>query len=204
LFLLFYPTRFFSKIFQKRDNYHRPSFFRPINPSHELIFFLECLFFNPPLLQVSVECKSKRFKKGGIMDKDRRKMIIGATMAGASAMLANSVFASNTKPSEKENTMKQLKFYLDTHDRQKETFPAKITPLEFEKFYVKYKAACYAEGVVPVRLHVGYEDGRAFCLTMAPDAESVKRAHDKLGLPFDSITEVAMATPGDTFFRQSA
>lgn len=87
---------------------------------------------------------------------------------------------------------------------RKKTFPAKISPLEFEQFYAKYKEACAAEGVVPIRLHVGYGEGRAFCLTMAPDADSVKRAHDRLGLPYDSITEVKMATPGDTFFREPA
>lgn len=98
--------------------------------------------------------------------------------------------------------MKPMKFYMDTHDRVNKTFPAKITPLEFEGFYAKYENACYEEGVIPMRLHVGYDDGRAFCLTMAPDAESVKRAHDRVGLPYDTITEIAMATPGDTFFRR--
>jgi len=91
---------------------------------------------------------------------------------------------------------------MDTHDKTRNTFPQKLTPQDFEGFFAKYEAACYAEGVIPVRLHVGYGEGRAFCLNMAPDAEAVKRAHDKVGLPFDSITEVNMATPGDTFFRR--
>ncbi len=99
--------------------------------------------------------------------------------------------------------MKTMKFFLDTHDRDKETFPKKITPAEFEKFYAQYKQVCYDEGVIPIRLHVGYNDGKAFCLTMAPDIETVQRAHEKIGLPYDSITEVQMATPGDTFFRAS-
>lgn len=100
--------------------------------------------------------------------------------------------------------MKSLKFFMDTHDRANKTFPAKITPVEFEGFYAKYEKACYEEGVIPVRLHVGYNSGRAFCLTMAPDTESVKRAHDRVGLPYDTITEIATATPADTFFRRSA
>lgn len=98
--------------------------------------------------------------------------------------------------------MKPLKFFMDTHDRANETFPAKITPIKFEGFYTKYEKACYEEGVIPVRLHVGYNEGRAFCLTMAPDIEAVKRAHDRVGLPYDTITEIATATPGDTFFRR--
>jgi len=98
--------------------------------------------------------------------------------------------------------MKPMRFFMDTHDKTRNTFPQKLTPQDFEGFFAKYESACYAEGVIPVRLHVGYDEGRAFCLNMAPDAEAVKRAHDKVGLPFDSITEVNMATPGDTFFRR--
>lgn len=98
--------------------------------------------------------------------------------------------------------MKPMRFFMDTHDKTRNTFPQKLTPQDFEGFFAKYEAACYAEGVMPVRLHVGYGEGRAFCLTMAPDADAVKRAHDRVGLPFDSITEVNMATPGDTFFRR--
>lgn len=98
--------------------------------------------------------------------------------------------------------MKPMRFFMDTHDKTRNTFPQKLTPQDFEGFFAKYEAACYAEGVIPVRLHVGYGEGRAFCLNMAPDAEAVKRAHDRVGLPFDSITEVNMATPGDTFFRR--
>jgi hypothetical protein len=100
--------------------------------------------------------------------------------------------------------MKPMRFFLDTHDRARKTFPAKLTAEEFEVFFVQYEKACYEEGVVPLRVHVGYEDGRAFCLNMAPDADAVKRAHAKVGLPFDSITEVTTATPGDTFFRRRA
>ena len=100
--------------------------------------------------------------------------------------------------------MKSLRFFLDTHDTAKGTFPAGLTPEQFDGFYPQYEAACYEEGVVPVRVHVGYGDGRAFCLTMAPDAEAVRRAHQRVGLAFDSITEVRMATPGDTFLRRAA
>lgn len=99
--------------------------------------------------------------------------------------------------------MQAMRFFIDTHDRERETFPPGLTPEDFEGFYANYEQACYAEGVVPLRVHVGYEDGRAFCFTMAPDAEAVRRAHARVGLPFDSITEVRTATPGDTFFRRS-
>ncbi len=97
--------------------------------------------------------------------------------------------------------MKNLKFYLDTHHRSRETFPAQLSPEDFEAFYGKYLEACEAEGVVPLRVHVGYEDGLAFCLNMAPGPDAVRRAHERVGLPFDTITEIQTATPGDTFFR---
>ena len=100
--------------------------------------------------------------------------------------------------------MQPLRFFLDTHDAAHGTFPAGLTPEQFAGFYPVFEAACYEEGVVPIRIHVGYGDGRAFCLTMAPDAEAVKRAHTRAGLPFDSVTEVNLATPGDTFMKRAA
>jgi hypothetical protein len=49
--------------------------------------------------------------------------------------------------------MKPMRFFLDTHDRSRNTFPAKLTPQEFEVFFAKYEKACCDEGVVPVRLY---------------------------------------------------
>ncbi|MBS4099450.1 MAG: DUF4242 domain-containing protein [Sulfuricella sp.] len=100
--------------------------------------------------------------------------------------------------------MPALRFFLDTHDRSRNTFPASLSVTEFEGFFALYQQACQAEGVIPVRLHVGLAEGRAFCLNLAPDGDAVRRAHERVGLPFDSITEVSMATPGDIFLRGSA
>lgn len=100
--------------------------------------------------------------------------------------------------------MQSMKFFIDTHDVSSNSFPEGLTPEQFEGFFAQYEQACYAENVVPLRVHVGYAEGRAFCFTMAPDADAVRRAHEKVGLPFDNITEVTTATPGDTFFRRSA
>jgi hypothetical protein len=100
--------------------------------------------------------------------------------------------------------MTPLRFFLDTHDRDQGSFPATFGKTDMVGFYPAYEAACYAEGVIPVRLHVGFGSGRAFCLTMAPDADAVKRAHDRLGLPYDSITEVTLAAPGDALFAPPA
>lgn len=100
--------------------------------------------------------------------------------------------------------MAPLKFFIDTHDAANETFPAGISPEAFAGFHAQYVEACRAEGVVSLRIHVGFEEGRAFCFTMAPDAEAVKRVHQRVGLPFDEITEVVTSTPGDLFFVRAA
>ncbi len=100
--------------------------------------------------------------------------------------------------------MQTMKFFMDTHDQAEQTFPAGLSTEQFEGFLAKYELACQAEGVVLLRVHVGMEAGRAFCFTMAPDADAVRRAHERVGLPFSGITEVATATPGDIFFNRKA
>lgn len=93
--------------------------------------------------------------------------------------------------------MAALKLFMDVHDRDNGTFPADIDAPGFREFFAQYQAACAAEGVIPVRAHVGMREGRAFCYNLAPDADAVRRAHERVGLPFDSITEVTTMTPGD-------
>lgn len=95
--------------------------------------------------------------------------------------------------------MQALRYFIDTHDRARQTFPENLSPEDFAGFYAQYQAVCREEGVVPLRTHVGFAEGRAFCFNMAPDAEAVRRVHERLGLPFDAITEVTTATPGDMF-----
>lgn len=100
--------------------------------------------------------------------------------------------------------MRKMRYFIDTHDSAKGTFPAGISKEDFTGFYEKYQAACAAEDVVSLRIHVGLGEGRAFCVTMAPDAEAVRRAHERVGLPFDSITEISTASPDALFAPTSA
>ncbi|MFD2180686.1 DUF4242 domain-containing protein [Rhodoplanes azumiensis] len=97
--------------------------------------------------------------------------------------------------------MRPLRLFIDTHDKRTETFPDGLTREQFAAFFSTFESACRDEGVVILRSHVGLGDGRAFCLTMAPDADAVRRAHDRVGLPFDDITEVEIADPADTLLR---
>lgn len=97
--------------------------------------------------------------------------------------------------------MQRMRFFIDTHDQRSKSFPGGITKEQFADFFSTYEKAARDEGVVVLRVHVGFEEGRAFCFTMAPTAEHVRKAHERAGLPFDSITEVLTATPGDLFFQ---
>lgn len=70
-----------------------------------------------------------------------------------------------------------MKFFIDTHDHRSNTFPAGITKEQFQDFFSQYEKASREAGVV------------------------VLRAHEQAGLPFELITEVATATPGDLSFE---
>jgi hypothetical protein len=97
--------------------------------------------------------------------------------------------------------MTTMKFFVDTHDQRSGTFPGELSKEQFAAFFSAYEKACRDEGSVVLRAHVGLEAGRAYCFNMAPSAAHVKRAHEKAGLPFEAITEVVTATPGDLFFE---
>ena len=97
--------------------------------------------------------------------------------------------------------MQKMKLFLDTHDKKNGTFPDSIGKDVFAGVYEKYAAACDAEGVVIISTMLNAADGRMFCLNMAPDKDAVKRAHDRIGLGFDTITEVTSTTPGDIYFK---
>ena len=100
--------------------------------------------------------------------------------------------------------MQAMKFFIDVHDARSKTFPSGLDQQQFHDFFVKYEKECRKLGVVVLRTHVGLEEGRAYCFNMAASADLVKKAHDAAGLPFESITEVTTATPGDLFFRPAA
>lgn len=93
--------------------------------------------------------------------------------------------------------MQNLRFFIDTHDKNNQTFPESISPDDLAKFYESYEQACKEEGVISLKIHVGFDEGRAFCLNMAPNADAVFRVHQKIGLQYDNITEVNTISPAD-------
>ncbi len=101
------------------------------------------------------------------------------------------------------HTVKKMKLFIDTHNRDLGTFQADITPAKLSQFYEGYQQACAEEGVIPLKIYTGLEAGRAFCLTLAQTSDAVERAHERAGLPYDSISEVTSVSPGDLFFQPS-
>ena len=97
--------------------------------------------------------------------------------------------------------MSELKLFIDTHNRESGTFPQQISPSEFAEFYAGYRQACSEEEVIPLKIFSDIEQGKAFCLTLAKNVEAVKRAHERVGLPFDSISEVKSISPKDLYLE---
>lgn len=91
-----------------------------------------------------------------------------------------------------------MKYFIDTHDRTKGSWPeAEVTEAEFIEIYSQFEKACEDEGGADLGAHVNVAEGKAYCFTKGPDADAIRRAHDRLGFPFDSITEVRRVTGVD-------
>ena len=91
-----------------------------------------------------------------------------------------------------------MKFFIDTHDKSKGSFPTQALTEEqfFAQFDALEKAASQFQAVGHAA-HVNLVDGKAFCLMSGPDEEAIRRAHAAIDLPYDSITEVRRVTGAD-------
>ena len=68
------------------------------------------------------------------------------------------------------------------------------------EFFAKFDAleeAAPQFGVGAHAAHVNLKEGKAFCFMSGPDREAVRKAHEAVHLPFDSITEVKRVTGAD-------
>ena len=84
-----------------------------------------------------------------------------------------------------------MKYFIDTHDRTKNSFPAEeVSQEQFLALYSDMDEALLSEGGFVTGAHVNLAEGKAFCLTAAADEATVAAAHDKIALPYDSITQV--------------
>ena len=91
-----------------------------------------------------------------------------------------------------------IKYFIDTHDKAKGTFPEET--LTEEQFFAQFgalEAAAARFQVFGHAAHVNLAEGKAFCFMSGPDEESIRKAHAAIDLPFDSITEVRRVTGAD-------
>lgn len=91
-----------------------------------------------------------------------------------------------------------MKYFMDTHDRTKGSFPAEV--LTEEQFRAQFDALETAAHVLDVfghAAHVNLRAGKAFCFMSGPDEEAIRKAHAAIDFPFDSITEVRRVTGAD-------
>ena len=91
-----------------------------------------------------------------------------------------------------------MNYFIDTHDRTKNSFPTEdVTQEQFLAISNEMEEALLSEGGFLTGAHVNLAEGKAFCHTAAADEAAVAAAHDKIGLPYDSITQVHRVTGMD-------
>jgi len=91
-----------------------------------------------------------------------------------------------------------MKYFIDTHDRTKGSFPqGRLTEADFFGQFDALEEPALQFGVGAHAAHVNLKEGKAFCFMSGPDEEAVRKAHEAVHLPFDSITEVKRVTGAD-------
>jgi uncharacterized protein DUF4242 len=91
-----------------------------------------------------------------------------------------------------------MKYFIDTHDKAKGTFPTlEMTEEEFFANFDALDQAAEKLGAFGHAAHVNLADGKAFCFMSGPDEESIRKAHEAINFPYDSITEVRRVTGAD-------
>jgi len=91
-----------------------------------------------------------------------------------------------------------MKYFIDTHDRTKGSFP--VEELTAEQFFARFDAlekAAHELDVFGHAAHVSLHEGKAFCFMSGPDEHAIRKAHAAIDFPFDSITEVRRVTGAD-------
>jgi len=91
-----------------------------------------------------------------------------------------------------------MKYFIDTHDKSKGSFPEQeLTEEMFFEQFAALEEAAENHGVFGHAAHVNLKEGKAFCFMSGPDEESIRKAHAAINLPYDSITEVRRVTGAD-------
>jgi len=91
-----------------------------------------------------------------------------------------------------------MKYFIDTHDKAKGSFPeGELTEAEFFAQFDALEEMAPRFGVGAHAAHVNLQEGKAFCFMSGPDREAVRKAHEAVNLPLDSITEVKRVPGAD-------
>jgi len=91
-----------------------------------------------------------------------------------------------------------MKYFMDTHDKTKGSFPAgEVTEEQFFAQFDALEKAGHELHVVGHAAHVNLREGKAFCFMSGPDEEAIRKAHAAIDFAFDSITEVRRVTGAD-------
>lgn len=98
-----------------------------------------------------------------------------------------------------------MKFFIDTHDKTKGSFPAEeLTEQQMMDQFDALEVAAEEFHVFGHAAHVNLKEGKAFCFMSGPDEEAIRKAHAAINLPYDSITEVRRVTGADMRIPQKA
>jgi len=91
-----------------------------------------------------------------------------------------------------------MKYFMDSHDRTKGSFPAgELTEEQFIARFDALEKAGHELDVFGHAAHLNLHEGKAFCFMSGPDADAIRKAHAAIDFPFDSITEVRRVTGAD-------
>lgn len=92
----------------------------------------------------------------------------------------------------------QVKYFIDTHNKAKGTFPpVELTEEQFLAQFDLLDEAGREFGVFAHVAHVSLSEGKTFCFMSGPDEEAIRKAHAAIDFPYDSITEVKRVTGSD-------
>ena len=91
-----------------------------------------------------------------------------------------------------------MKYFIDTHDKSKGSFPVgELTEAQFLEQFDELEKVATNFGAFAHAAHVNLKEGKAFCFMCGPDEASIRKAHEAVHLPYDSITEVKRVTGAD-------
>ena len=97
-----------------------------------------------------------------------------------------------------------MKYFIDTHDRTKGSFPnGELTEEQFFANFEALERAAEEFHAFGHAAHVNLEAGKAFCFMSGPDEAAIRKAHAAIDFPYDSITEVRRVTGADMRLPQT-